>query len=210
MRALSSAVSVGTHIAIVMVALVATARQPVRAGSRVQPPILIWNDPGDHPEHRVRLPVMSTPAPPDIDPDWGVVPIAVPVRLPQTSAGGWFAESTSVSTSPPGVSRGPVWSPFGETRPEVLSAPLPRYPDLLRQAGIGGRVVLEAVVDTAGRAERASIVIAEATNPAFVGPAREALLATLFRPGAVNGRAVRVRVRIPYEFTLKDGTSHAR
>jgi protein TonB len=101
-------------------------------------------------------------------------------------------------------------SPFVETQPEVLSGPLPRYPDLLRQAGIEGRVVLEAIVDATGRVEAGSVVVAEATNPAFVGVARAALLATLFRPGAVNGRPVRVKVRIPYEFTLRNGTGRAR
>ena len=40
--------------------------------------------------------------------------------------------------------------------------------------------------------------------------ARQALLATLFRPAFVSGRAVRVRVRIPYDFTIRNGTGRAR
>jgi TonB family protein len=93
---------------------------------------------------------------------------------------------------------------------EVLTGPLPVYPDLLRQAGVQGRVVLEAVVDTTGRVLSQSIAVVSATHPGFVAPARQALLATLFRPAMVGGTAVRMRVRIPYEFAIRNGTGRAR
>jgi protein TonB len=85
----------------------------------------------------------------------------------------------------------------------MLAGPLPDYPEALRQAGVEGRVVLEAVVDTAGHVEPGSLVAIAATHPGFVPPARRAVAATLFRPALVHGRAVRVRVRIPIEFTLR-------
>ena len=80
----------------------------------------------------------------------------------------------------------PVFSPTGgsessattgwsgvptEEHAEVLTGPLPVYPDLLRQAGVQGRVVLEAVVDTTGRVLAASILVVSRTNPGFVAPA---------------------------------------
>src|SRR5216684_5749790 len=40
-----------------------------------------------------------------------------------------------------------------DEKPEVLSGPQIAYPDLLRQAGIQGRVVVQAIIDTSGRAE---------------------------------------------------------
>jgi TonB family protein len=97
-----------------------------------------------------------------------------------------------------------------EEHAEVLTGPLPVYPDLLRQAGVQGRVVLEAVVDTTGRVLSQSISVVWATNPGFIAPARQALLATLFRPAMVGGTAVRMRVRIPYEFAIRNGTGRAR
>ncbi len=97
-----------------------------------------------------------------------------------------------------------------EEHAEVLTGPLPVYPDLLRQAGVQGRVVLEAVVDTTGRVLAQSISIVSATNPGFIAPARQALLATLFRPAMVGGTAVRMRVRIPYEFAIRNGPERAR
>jgi len=63
--------------------------------------------------------------------------------------------------------------------------------------------VLEAVVDTVGHVEPGSIVVVSAAHPGFVAGARQAVAATLFRPAMVRGRAVRVRVRIPMEFTLR-------
>ena len=89
--------------------------------------------------------------------------------------------------------------------PMLLSGPVLVYPELLRQAGLQGRVVLEAVIDTVGRVERGSIVVVEAAHPAFVAPAQQSLLKSLFRPARVRGHAVRVRIRVPIDFVLRDG-----
>jgi TonB family protein len=97
-----------------------------------------------------------------------------------------------------------------EEHAEVLTGPLPTYPELLRQAGVQGRVLLEAVVDTTGRVQAQSISVVLASNPGFVAPARQALLATLFRPAMIGGQAVRMRVRVPYEFAIRNGTGRAR
>jgi protein TonB len=97
-----------------------------------------------------------------------------------------------------------------EQAPAILAGPVPAYPELLRQAGLQGRVVLEAVVDTSGRVELGSLTVVSASNPGFVAPARQALSSTLFRPGRVRGHAVRVRVRVPMEFMLRNGTGPAR
>jgi protein TonB len=89
-----------------------------------------------------------------------------------------------------------------EEKPELLAAPELRYPELLRQAGIQGRVVVQAVIDTTGRAEPSSIKIVRSPNPGFDEPARNWVLRAVFRPGRVHGRAVRVLVEIPIVFRL--------
>jgi protein TonB len=96
-----------------------------------------------------------------------------------------------------------------EQRPEVLTGPLPAYPELLRRAGIEGQVVLEALVDTTGRVHPTSISVVSVTNPGFIAPARQALLATLFRPARVGGRPVPMRVRVPFAFSIR-GTGGTR
>src|SRR5262249_14512041 len=79
-----------------------------------------------------------------------------------------------------------------DERPEVLRGFQPEFPDLLRQAGIEGTVIIEVVIDTLGQAEPASVRIVQSSNRAFDISAREAVLRTVYRPGRVRGRAVRV------------------
>ena len=88
--------------------------------------------------------------------------------------------------------------------PLRLSAPpLDRdYPTLLRQAGITGSVVLQAVIDTTGRAEPASIAVMQSSYPGFNDAAKRWLSQALFRPARKGGQAVRVIVRQVISFTL--------
>ena len=90
-----------------------------------------------------------------------------------------------------------------EEKPEVLSGPAPQYPELLRQAGIAGRVVVEAIIDSTGRAEPSSIKVVTSPHPGFEQPAKNYIRSALFRPARVHGRAVRVLVRLPINFTIR-------
>ena len=78
--------------------------------------------------------------------------------------------------------------------PRVISPAQPRYPPVLQSAGISGRVIYEFVVDTTGHAENNSFKLKSSTNKAFEAPAREAIMKTVFKPGRVQGRPVRVLV----------------
>ncbi len=89
-----------------------------------------------------------------------------------------------------------------EEKPAVLSAPEARYPELLRQAGIQGRVVIQAIIDTTGRAEPNSIKIVRSPNPGFDEASRNWMLHAFFRPARVHGRAVRVLVEVPIDFRI--------
>jgi len=51
-----------------------------------------------------------------------------------------------------------------DERPEVIAGFTPEYPDLLRQAGVEGTVVVEVVVDTAGHAEPGSLRVVRSTR----------------------------------------------
>jgi protein TonB len=92
-----------------------------------------------------------------------------------------------------------------EERPEVVAGTCiqPRYPEILRQAGIEGRVLMEFVIDTLGRAERGSLRVINTQHDLFNGPARDAVLSCRFRPGRIQGRAVRVRVQQPVNFQIQ-------
>ena len=89
-----------------------------------------------------------------------------------------------------------------QEKPEVLSGPPSQYPELLRQAGIQGVVMVQAIVDTSGRVEPNSIKIVSSPNPGFDTPAKNQVLKTLFRPARVYGHAVRVLIQLPINFSL--------
>ena len=79
--------------------------------------------------------------------------------------------------------------------PVLLSSAAPRYPRVLAEAGIDGRVTLSFVIDTDGRVVAGSARAEQATHPAFVPAAEEAVYASRFRPAHRRGEAVAVRVR---------------
>lgn len=89
-----------------------------------------------------------------------------------------------------------------EEKPSVLSGATPVYPELLKEAGIQGRVVVQAVIDTLGRAEATSVKILQSPNPGFDRSARNYVLNARLRPARVHGRAVRVLINIPIDFRI--------
>jgi protein TonB len=201
--------SLAIHAAIVTAALVATRQVAQLTG----PGIIVdtsvhWVPPPAPPPAR-RCPC---PPPPILFP--GVNPMsdpAVPPDLPPVQAPpAWDPRAPADPGAPPlgippgsPLSSGPALEPrLVDEPPVMLSHPEPRYPEILRQAGLEGRVVLEAVIDTAGRAEPGAVSVVSASNPLFGDAARQVVLGARFRPGRVAGRAVRVRVRIPVTFDI--------
>jgi len=79
----------------------------------------------------------------------------------------------------------------------------PRYPLGLERAGIAGDVIAQFVVDTAGRVERSSIVIQQATHDDFARAVRERLLVLRFVPARARGRTVRQLVEQHFHFEVR-------
>ena len=105
----------------------------------------------------------------------------------------------------PVVTDQPYMEAVVEERPEVISGSCipPRYPEILKQAGIEGHIMVEFIIDTLGRAERGSLrVVQNGGQQLFEAPAKEAVQSCRFRPGRISGRAVRVRVQQPINFQI--------
>lgn len=77
----------------------------------------------------------------------------------------------------------------------------PKYPVEMRQAGQGGEVLVQFIVDANGAVKNASAV--RSTNPAFEGPAIEAVSAWTFRPGRKTQLPVNTQMQVPIVFTLE-------
>lgn len=85
---------------------------------------------------------------------------------------------------------------------QPISIPTPRYPPVLQSAGIAGRVELQYVVDTTGHAEPNSFKVLKTTHPAFVEPAKEAIVKGVFKPAKFKGQPVRQLVQQAISFKV--------
>jgi TonB family protein len=103
----------------------------------------------------------------------------------------------------------PIYEDSVSDRPRLLERPSLEYPDWLRRAGIQGRVLVRAVIDTAGRVEPESIEIIDTPDPGFARPVLRFLGRVRFRPGRLAGRPVRVLVWIPFDFKFGRRTCDA-
>jgi protein TonB len=140
------------------------------------------------------LPTTLPPLVPAPAPDW---PTTSPELVPGTP--GPMVSPLPSSPPPEGV----VDVHVVEEAPVLLSHPVPRYPDILRQAGIEGRVVVEAVIDTMGRAEHEGLRIVSSSHALFAPEARALVLGSRYRPARFGGRPVRVRILVPVGFALR-------
>jgi protein TonB len=136
-----------------------------------------------------------------------VIPTDIPPPgLPVTSLADPDPGTAIVAIHPgPGaipIGNAPRDARFVEELPVLLSHPEIRYPEMLRQAGIEGRVMIETVLDTLGRAEPALTRVATSVSALFDREALSVVLASHYRPARAQGRAVRVRVQVPVNFSL--------
>lgn len=104
----------------------------------------------------------------------------------------------------PVVSDQPYMEAVVEERPERIDGTCSqlRYPAILQQASMQGRVMIEFIIDTLGRAERGSLRVVSSFHPLAETPAKETVQSCRYRPGRIQGRAVRVRVQIPINFQI--------
>ena len=88
--------------------------------------------------------------------------------------------------------------------PELLEMPEPRYPALLREAGIEGDVVLEFLVDATGRVDSASVIVIprERGHKALERPAADAVRGARYRPAVIHGQPAPLRIRQTVTFRI--------
>lgn len=87
----------------------------------------------------------------------------------------------------------------------VMPAPnsgQPKYPDILRQAGVEGDVLATFVVDTTGRADVSTFKVLRATHELFGTAVKQALPTMRFIPAEVGGKKVKQLVQQPFSFAI--------
>lgn len=190
---------IAAHVAIITYGLRATPRHEDSPDPIVVARLAPFHQPERHGATGF-APVVVAPGPIEVS-------LPTPPTVPVTISGGpvvpWPIDTAGSIGGPPAPEPGGVYDPgIVEQQPELLSSPPPRYPERLRLALVEGVVIVQGVVDTLGHLERGTLQVIESPHPALSASAIECLEGAVFRPGRVEGRAVRVLVRIPVQFSI--------
>jgi protein TonB len=207
------------HAAIITGAVLLTVQPPhdiLRDPAPDRPPIYIPVDhppeapPAQRPPTRSERPTPTAPidlplpkidrVPTTITP---VDPNAVPITT-NTVIGPALGPS-GPAVGPTGPVAGPgeaIEARLVEKPPRLLRSETPRFPEALRARGQNGRIVVQFVVDTLGRAEMGEFKVVDATDPQLADAVRAALPRFRFTAGEAGGRKVRTLVALPFDFTL--------
>jgi protein TonB len=104
---------------------------------------------------------------------------------------------------------GPVQQdqPYFEFQVEKPVVPMPgsaapRYPEILKSAGVEGEVLAQFVVDTTGKADMSTFKTLKTSHELFAQAVKNALPGMRFIPAEVGGRKVKQLVQQPFGFTI--------
>ncbi len=213
---LSLILSGGVHLVAFALVMAAAARSGLEAPPEIE--IRIWVDPRYTP----------APPPPTFAPRSGGPPSDDGRSIPDPTPPGHPVEEQAIDrpTFDPGGEPGvgaerPTEGAEGSERhlpapphvevdpntpvesydvpPVPIVAPEPPYEDMPREAGIEGKVVLEALVTWEGYVREVRI---REGNPMLAAPAVKTVKTWRFRPARLHGRAVSCWVSIPIVFRL--------
>lgn len=71
------------------------------------------------------------------------------------------------------------------------------YPRMLQDAGIGGTVMMQFVIEADGKVEASSVKVIDSTHEQFADASIKAVEKFRFRPGRYKGQNVRVLIQMP-------------
>jgi TonB family protein len=95
-----------------------------------------------------------------------------------------------------------------QDQPEVKKRVEPWYPELLKLAGIEGKVLVNVFIDEQGKVEKTKIL--ESTHEAFSEAAVKAAKQWEFSPAMKEGKPIKAEVTIPFRFKLAEGSDKSK
>jgi protein TonB len=207
--------SVLTHTVVIAAALYATAQARVQPAAPRETMRAVYFPPAPNQgsvvrpatrtdQHLAKTPILTF-AVPRIDINTPRVDVTDIVSRPGDFSPGPTASLVSNSGGAGGT---PVDGHFRADQVEkqvtvVAGSAPPRYPEVLRNSGVEGRVIAEFIVDERGRVEDGSVRFASSDNSLFDDAVRVALRRMRFIPAEVGGRKVKQLVQMPFVFTLE-------
>jgi TonB family protein len=203
-----SIISLLIHTAVIGGAIFATLSARQSAASTKIDTALVFIQPQETqretppPELQVPLKGFQTVAVPAIIPT-AIPPVNLQEHFDPKDFSGVGVEGGTATGATPSANQVYSTGEVDQLPALVSSPPLDRdYPALLRQAGITGRVVVQAVIDTTGRAEPASIEVIQTVNPGFNDASKRWMARAVFRPARRSGHAVRVLVTQALDYSI--------
>ena len=115
-----------------------------------------------------------------------------------------IADTTPEANIPiaPPVEEGPTFTPY-DTPPQPIPETIKvEYPELLKKAGISGRVILWLYLDDTGKVEKVQVNISSG-NEMLDKLAVDAMKKARFKPGLQRDVPVPVWIQFPVSFKLK-------
>lgn len=164
--------------------------------------------------HGPSVPGPVAPLPPI--PNVTEIPTTIPpigVEIDQRAVEEWNRSGPRSPTDVVGTTGGPGVSVAISDRPydaqtvdkavvSVGDNPLPRYPEMLRQASVQGTVLAQFVVDTLGRVDMRTFRVLSSDHDLFSDAVRQNLPRMRFLPAQVRDRKVSQLVQMPFAFTV--------
>lgn len=131
-----------------------------------------------------------------------MMPMVEPVRAGTAKLEGALRRAASVAPAPDSTQ---PYHDFQVTKPVSMAAGTvgPKYPDILRSAGIEGVVLAQFVVNTEGRVEMNTYKSLKSDNKLFEDAVKEALADMQFTRAELNGTPVKQIVQQPFQFALR-------
>ena len=106
----------------------------------------------------------------------------------------WVATRTSAVAT----DGGPV-----DQIPQLLHSVTPKYPELPKEAGLTGYVVIEVIVSSKGDVKQASVVSSEGVSIVMRESALESVRAFMFQPGLRKSDPIECKMEVVANFDLK-------
>jgi TonB family protein len=117
----------------------------------------------------------------------------------------WRQEDFNAPFQRAGSTHGEIWRVGGAvTKPEKIEAPPPVYPEAARKQRLSGRIIFEAILDTAGRVRHPAILHMDNDGQvALAASALDAVCDWRFRPATLDGKPVKVYYTLTVTFAIQ-------
>ncbi|GDX87526.1 hypothetical protein LBMAG44_14390 [Gemmatimonadota bacterium] len=208
----STVISLVLHTALIALAVKATL-QATQEKEKVEEKVSFVDVKKDEPPPP-KPPPQEAPPPPQ---SFQVLtaPVNIPNVLPDIDLSAKLtneSDFTGKGVQSAKANTGPVAKPEGDQpyfefmveKPvtEASNTQRPRFPDILKSAGVEGEVLAQFVVDTTGHVEINSFKVLKTSHELFAASVRSALPGMRFIPAEVGQKRVRQLVQQPFVFAI--------